>query len=333
MPDKVYDPLDARCRTDGEPDIDVFVWGTVFLDIIFTGLRSRCPSRGTEIWADGMGSCPGGIANLAVAARRLGLRTSLAAAFGDDDYGDFCWGPWRSRSTSTSAAPAASRAGTRRSPSPWPSTATAAWSRHGHPPPVGPTELIGTPPRARAVMVGPRRRRASSSARRSPPGCRWHGEDGALVFADVGWDPSGRWPPAGARPARGAATPSCPTPARRWPTPRTETPAEALYALADLVPLAVVTNGAERRDGHRLHAPGRRRWSRRCGSRRSTRPAPATSSAPRSCSGTLAELAAAAAAGVRGALLLACRCSSSAVPWRLRAGATSRTGGPTSEPA
>lgn len=22
---------------------------------------------------------------------RLGLRTSLAAAFGDDDYGDFCW--------------------------------------------------------------------------------------------------------------------------------------------------------------------------------------------------------------------------------------------------
>ena len=38
-----------------------------------------------------MGSCPGGIANLAVAARRLGLRTSLAAAFGDDAYGDFCW--------------------------------------------------------------------------------------------------------------------------------------------------------------------------------------------------------------------------------------------------
>ena len=38
-----------------------------------------------------MGSCPGGIANLAIAASRLGLRTSLAAAFGDDVYGDFCW--------------------------------------------------------------------------------------------------------------------------------------------------------------------------------------------------------------------------------------------------
>jgi hypothetical protein len=27
----------------------------------------------------------------ATARSRLGLRTSLAAAFGDDDYGDFCW--------------------------------------------------------------------------------------------------------------------------------------------------------------------------------------------------------------------------------------------------
>ena len=36
-----------------------------------------------------MGSCPGGIANLAIAASRLGLRTSLAASFGDDLYGDF----------------------------------------------------------------------------------------------------------------------------------------------------------------------------------------------------------------------------------------------------
>ena len=89
MPEQVYDPL-AALRTDGAPEIDVFVWGTVFLDIIFTGLE-RLPDGGEEIWADGMGSCPGGIANLAVAARRLGLRTSLAAAFGDDAYGDFCW--------------------------------------------------------------------------------------------------------------------------------------------------------------------------------------------------------------------------------------------------
>src|SRR6202161_378633 len=69
---------------------DLFVYGTVFLDVVFTGMASL-PVRGTEIQADGMGSCPGGIANLAIAASRLGVHTCLAAAFGDDVYGDFCW--------------------------------------------------------------------------------------------------------------------------------------------------------------------------------------------------------------------------------------------------
>lgn len=37
-----------------------------------------------------MGCGPGGIANLAVAASRFGLRTSLATVFGDDFYGAYC---------------------------------------------------------------------------------------------------------------------------------------------------------------------------------------------------------------------------------------------------
>ena len=88
---------DTVARVDGNSaarqvaaEFDVFVHGTVFLDIIFTGLPIL-PAGGTEVWANGMGSCPGGIANLAVATSRLGLSTSLAAAFGDDAYGDFCW--------------------------------------------------------------------------------------------------------------------------------------------------------------------------------------------------------------------------------------------------
>src|SRR5438128_729913 len=63
-PDSTYDPLAARREPDG-PEFDVFLWGTVFLDIVFTGLESM-PANGTEVWADGMGSCPGGIANLAI---------------------------------------------------------------------------------------------------------------------------------------------------------------------------------------------------------------------------------------------------------------------------
>ncbi|WP_231628875.1 carbohydrate kinase family protein, partial [Streptomyces clavuligerus] len=83
------DPL-ARLRAPGDPDRDVYLTGTVFLDIILTGLDSA-PVRGTESWARGMGSSPGGVANMATALARLGLRTSLAAAFGDDHYGDYCW--------------------------------------------------------------------------------------------------------------------------------------------------------------------------------------------------------------------------------------------------
>ncbi len=83
------DPL-APLRAPGDPSCDVYLTGTVFLDIIFTGLASA-PVRGTESWARGMGSSPGGVANMAAALARLGLRTSLAAAFGDDHYGEYCW--------------------------------------------------------------------------------------------------------------------------------------------------------------------------------------------------------------------------------------------------
>src|SRR5581483_10292645 len=70
--------------------LDLFVSGTVFLDIVFTGLR-ELPAPGVEAWAPGMGSCPGGIANLAVAASRLGVRTGLGTALSTDVYGEFCW--------------------------------------------------------------------------------------------------------------------------------------------------------------------------------------------------------------------------------------------------
>ncbi|SRR5712691_12152859 len=52
--------------------LDVFLSGTVFLDLVFTGLRAP-PAAGTEIFSAGLGSAPGGCANLAVALSRLGL--------------------------------------------------------------------------------------------------------------------------------------------------------------------------------------------------------------------------------------------------------------------
>src|SRR4051812_40930123 len=72
------DPL-AGLRASGSPataGLDVLLSGHVFFDIVFTDLPHD-PAPGTEVWAAGMGSSPGGISNLAVAASRLGLRTGL----------------------------------------------------------------------------------------------------------------------------------------------------------------------------------------------------------------------------------------------------------------
>ena len=60
-----WDPLAGLREQDGPP-LDVLMCGTVFYDLIFTGM-DRLPGPGEEIWTQGMGSCPGGIANLAVA--------------------------------------------------------------------------------------------------------------------------------------------------------------------------------------------------------------------------------------------------------------------------
>ena len=83
------DPL-ARSRDTGAPETDLVVAGTVYYDIVFTFL-SAPPAVGTEVHTEGMGSCPGGVANVAVAGSRLGLRSAVAAAFGEDVYGDFSW--------------------------------------------------------------------------------------------------------------------------------------------------------------------------------------------------------------------------------------------------
>lgn len=241
MPGQAFDPL-ADVRHDGDPDLDLFVWGTVFLDIILTGL-DRLPDGGQEVWAEGMGSCPGGIANLAVAARRLGLRTSLAAAFGDDAYGDFCW---ETLADEEHVDLSRSRRFTG-----WhsPVTVSLAVARdrgmvsHGHPSPLDATELIGEPPSARAVMaeLAPDRPLIGTDA---PTWVEKARAAGSLVVADVGWDPSGAWP-RDVLDQLAVCDAFLPNAVEAMAYTRTSSPADALYALADLVPLAVVTNGEE----------------------------------------------------------------------------------------
>lgn len=65
--------------------VDVLVSGDVFADLVFSGCRIQAP--GTEEFAKDLIISPGGAANRAVAAARLGARTSLLAPFGDDPIG------------------------------------------------------------------------------------------------------------------------------------------------------------------------------------------------------------------------------------------------------
>ncbi|MEU6322833.1 PfkB family carbohydrate kinase [Streptomyces sp. NPDC047009] len=229
-----FDPLTAL-RAPGDPPWDVYLTGTVFLDIIFTGLDSA-PVRGTESWARGMGSSPGGVANMAAALARLGLRTCLAAAFGDDHYGEYCWdeleqGEGIDLSTS-------------RRVSGWHSPVTVSMAyegertmvSHGHePPPEEPAPAC--PPRARAAV-------ASLTPGRPAPWIAEAAKKGTRVFADVGWDGTGAWDLAGLADLEHCEA-FLPNAEEAMRYTGTDCPRAAARALTDHVPLAVVTLGAE----------------------------------------------------------------------------------------
>ncbi|MFB8070109.1 carbohydrate kinase family protein [Streptomyces californicus] len=243
------DPLLAL-RAPRDPACDVFLTGTVFLDIIFTGLDSA-PVRGTESWARGMGSSPGGVANMATALARLGLHTSLAAAFGDDHYGEYCW-------DALEHGEGIDLSMSRTVPG-WHSPVTVSMAyegertmvSHGHeaPPPTGtagPAPVTAPapdpvfphcPPRARAAV-------ASLAPGRPEPWVAAAALGGALIFADVGWDGTGRWD-LDALPDLAHCEAFLPNAEEAMRYTRTDCPRAAAHALAERVPLAVVTLGAE----------------------------------------------------------------------------------------
>jgi sugar/nucleoside kinase (ribokinase family) len=228
-----WDPL-ASLRTPSDPPLDVLLSGTVFFDIVFTGM-DRLPQPGEELWSKGMGSSPGGIANLATAAARLGLRTGLVAGFGDDAYGDWMW---QTLSEEEGIDLSASRQF-----DDFHSALTAsvaahgdrAMVTHGHDLPEPISTLIARAPAARAAVVD----LAGDTS-------WWAGiaRGGALIFADIGFDATGKWDPADLDPLAHchAFTPNA---VEATAYTRTDSPGRAVRALAEKVPLAVVTDGVD----------------------------------------------------------------------------------------
>ncbi|MFX4295171.1 carbohydrate kinase family protein [Streptomyces bohaiensis] len=227
------DPL-AALRRPGDVTCDVYLTGTVFLDIVFTGLDGA-PVRGTESWARGMGSSPGGIANMATALARLGLRTSLAAAFGDDKYGEYCWETLREGEGIDLSL-------SRTVPG-WHSPVTVSMAyegertmvSHGHQAPL-PEPPHGPPPPARSAVT-------CLEPGRPQPWTAAAARQGTLLFADVGWDESGRWELA-ALPELAHCEAFLPNADEAMRYARTDCPRRAARLLTETVPLVVVTMGA-----------------------------------------------------------------------------------------
>ncbi|MBK5996504.1 sugar kinase, partial [Streptomyces sp. MBT58] len=93
------------------------------------------------------------------------------------------------------------------------------------------------PPRARAAI-------ASLVPGRSEPWVATAARHGALIFADVGWDETGRWD-LDALPDLAHCEAFLPNAEEAMRYTRTDCPRAAAHALAERVPLAVVTLGAE----------------------------------------------------------------------------------------
>jgi sugar/nucleoside kinase (ribokinase family) len=104
---------------------------------------------------------------------------------------------------------------------------------HGHRAPMSTTEMIGKPPSTRAVVV----------ELEDDPWWRPAQQAGALVFADIGWDPSGVWDPRILDQLDGCHC-FMPNEVEAQAYTRTTTPEAALATLAELVPIAVVTRGS-----------------------------------------------------------------------------------------
>jgi sugar/nucleoside kinase (ribokinase family) len=215
------------------PELDVLMEGTVFFDIVLTGLPSL-PLAGTELPAAGMGSCPGGIANLAVAASRLGLRTGLAASFGDDVYGDFLW---RTLADQEGVDLSYSRRIEN-----WHSPVTVslavqrdrAMVTHSHPSPTD--DLITDPPAAAAGVVHLGEQLRPWVGRAAARGMR--------LFGDVGWDATQTWSQDTLEQLEHLHA-FLPNSMEAMAYTRTDDPRAALRQLADRVPVVIVTCGGQ----------------------------------------------------------------------------------------
>ena len=220
----------------------------VFFDLILSDLDDT-PRPGTEVRAGALAVSPGGSATLAVATSRLGLRTALVTTIGDDLHGRWCWEFLANEGGIDLEA-------SRKVPG-WQTPVTVSVATNGDrsmitrgdASPVPLDELVDG-----FVEGGMSARAALVDLSGGSSGTAWWprvAATGTRIFADAGWDSTGRWDPADLDPLT-----SCyaftPNDVEAMAYTRTTSPAAAARALTELVPLIVVTCGA--RGAHAIDA-------------------------------------------------------------------------------
>lgn len=230
---------------------DLLTCGLLFTDMTFTGLPSGGPQLGHEYRVAPYVQTPGGIANSSIAAARLGLDTCMVADVGDDPMTIGALARLHDEGIDTRHALVHEG---------WQTPLTVLLNYDGdralvtsetaHP---GDCMLKATRhPRARAAIT-----------HLQPYPMAWLAQaraDGTLVVGDTGFDETGRWN-LDDLPDLGLCDVFTPNLVEALHYTRTDTPEDAVRALADRVRIPVVTLGGDgvlswdAATGELLHVP------------------------------------------------------------------------------
>ncbi|SDN29381.1 carbohydrate kinase family protein [Actinomyces ruminicola] len=216
-----------------DPSRSVLVVGPTFLDVVMSGL-THATAPGEEQRVEDCALMPGGAANQAVTLARLGLRTGLCTYLGGDPAGHLVRDMLESEGIGLSGARTAPRqsvtvsltldgdralttCGTDDVPALTPDTPT-------------PTALV-----ADLGAIGASRGAVARWRCRPTP---------TVVFGDTGWDPTGRWSEEDLAPLD-LVDVFTPNESEALHYTRADSATEAARALAERVPVVVVTCGAD----------------------------------------------------------------------------------------
>ena len=227
-------PIDAVSATPAgamvmPPRVDLLAAGQLFLDVLY-GVLPTAPTPGQEIFTGRAELTPGGIANFSAAASALGARTAIAARIGDGPVSRITRALLEESGIDT----------TRLQIDPgWDLQVTSAL------PYAGDRALVTGGPAPMGAAPAPDARGVTSIALHlGIEDLPWLATTESSVWADVGWDAAGAWDHALLRHLEHCEG-FLPNHVEAMAYTRTDSPLTAARRLSELVPITVVTRGAD----------------------------------------------------------------------------------------